>query len=294
MSTPLPLQAAPDLSSPLEQGFLLIEPATIGHEPFLQTLPMHACTPRVLAHREELMPRLVDLAALEPDVRAKASAVWRSECGREGPPVICGWLDSEADIDEVAAHIAQHLVGPGEDGKPVLWRHYDPRVLSLTLAIFDTPQRAALRGPIKQWQFAWAGHRWSIANLRAVPDDADRDAPGWPRPEQWLRINRSEAAARVVERLPAIAAEDAAHLPTELDRIFCEAERRGRLPGGIDVLADYAWHCLRYGRTFEDHPGLLDAWPALVQQETGWADVLNELMAEDFDTIKKAPRAQTT
>ena len=78
----------------------------------------------------------------------------------------------------------------GANGQPVFWRYYDPRVLSLTLAIFDTVQRQALLGPIKTWQFAWAGHRWQVPGPGVSSDTLDGYVPAWPRPEQWPGLVR--------------------------------------------------------------------------------------------------------
>jgi hypothetical protein len=154
-----------------------------------------------------------------------------AELHAERPPVVCAWLDSEATADVVSGHIGRALTGPGADGRSVFWRYYDPRVLALTVGVIDAEQRRALLGPIQAWQFAWAGHRWCIANDGAHPSLDDRP-PGWPRHEQWARINRSEAADRVLRQLPALSAEQAARLPVMLDQAFSELVQSG---DGMDV-----------------------------------------------------------
>jgi len=231
------MQAVPDFSGTLTRGFLLIEPTTLVHMPELAELDMRSCTPRVLAHREELMPQLIDLAALDDHARRVATDCWMMETRVERPPVVCAWLDSEADADAVSEHIARYLVGPGAHGEPVFWRYHDPRVLALTFAIFDPTQRQALLGPIKAWQFAWAGHRWSVNSAGAGAPDADRPL-GWPRPEQWTRIDRSEAADRVLRRLPAMTVEQTARLPAALDRVLSEVALCSDTKD-IDVLMEF-------------------------------------------------------
>ncbi|MDR8751149.1 hypothetical protein FEP95_05342 [Burkholderia multivorans] len=184
--------AAPPES--LTHGFLLIEPATLAHATALAAFDMRPCTPRILAHREELMPRLIDVAALNEAARITVTEAWEAEIVGQRPPVVCAWLDSDLDGDSLARHIARYLVGPGVDGKPVFWRFYDPRVLALTLAIFDPSQRQALLGPIQAWQFIWAGHRWAVSGPGIPTDVLEGNVPAWPRPDQWARINRSDAA----------------------------------------------------------------------------------------------------
>lgn len=220
------VQAAPEISEPLSRGYLLIEPATLAHAPDLAALNRRPCVPSALVHREELMPQLVDLTVLDDNARLRAAASWMAERHAEHPPVICAWLDSEAAADMVAEHIACALVGCGVDDQPVFWRYYDPRVLALTLAVFDPAQRQALLGPIRAWQFAWAGHHWSVASVDVKPALADRP-PGWPREAQWSRINRSAAADRVLRRLPSLSLGQAARLPAVLDRTFSELAGSG-------------------------------------------------------------------
>ncbi|MGN6083272.1 DUF4123 domain-containing protein [Trinickia sp.] len=248
-------------------------------------LDLHPCTPRVLAHREELMPRLVDVSSLDSDAQAAISAVLIRETSANRPPVCCAWLASEASIDDLAHHIARYLVGPGADGRPAFWRFYDPRVLALTLAAFDRVQRATLLGPVTDWQFAWVGHRWAVTGPGTPNDDSNGYMPAWPKPDQWSRISRSEAASRVIDRLPAMAPEKAARLPSELDRIFTAAAERGAMLD-TDALADYAWHCVRYGQAFEQHPIVLDAWPALSQGEMLWSDVQAQFTPNDFNALE--------
>lgn len=265
----------------------------MGHEPFLQALATYACTPRELAHREELMPKLIDVASLSPDAQAQVTEIWLDEAATTRPPVACAWIDCNASIDELARHIARYLVGPGENGRPVFWRYYDPRVLSLTLAVCDPAQRAALLGPAATWQFAWAGHRWAVAGPGKLEDEIDGHLSGWPRQDQWPRINRSEVAARVVDRLPLMPAEHAARVPAALDSIFSDVARRGG-PADADDLADYAWHCLHYGPAFEQCPALVDTWPALARGEIGWPDAKARIAAEGFMRSEKTSRSPQT
>jgi len=285
-----PMEAVPDASSPLTHGFLLIEPATLVHTPFLQTLSLHSCTPRVLAHREELMPKLLDVASLEPDAQAQVTDIWLEETETDRPPVVCAWIDSPLTMDELASHVKLYLVGPSANGNPVFWRYYDPRVLSLTLAVFDHAQRQALVRPATVWQFAWAGHRWNAAGPGAPADETQGYVPAWPRPDQWPRIDRSDIAIRVIDSLPTMPADEAVRLPAELDRILSGAASRGG-PTGADDLVDYARHCLQYGVAFEQHPKLIDAWPALARREMSWPEAKARLTPEDFKLLKNNQRS---
>ena len=243
-TSPSPMLLVPDHQEPMTTGFLLVDPATLAHVPDLAALDMHACTPRVLAHREELMPRLIDLAALDPEGQRIATERWQEETEVERPPAICAWLDSDVGADALAEHIARYLVGPGEGGQPVFWRYYDPRVLSLTLAVFDPAQRLALLGPVREWHFAWAGHRWRSTGPGAEFVPPDDQPSGWPRSGQWPRINRSDTADRICRRLPALSADQAAQLPAALDRVLCPADEQDAMTA--DALVEDAVQRLRH------------------------------------------------
>ncbi|POM19254.1 DUF4123 domain-containing protein [Burkholderia cepacia] len=236
-ATTLMLSVDESAAPPLTRGFLLIEPTMLIHAPDLAALDMRPCTPRVLAHREELMPHLIDLAALDAQSQDIAAAHWQDEVTTERPPVACAWLNTEASADTVVEHIARHLVGPGADGRPVFWRYYDPRVLSLALAILEPDQRRALLGPIDVWRFAWAGHRWSVdvPGAKVVPED---QSTGWPRPDQWPRLDRSEVAEQVRQRLPALTSNQATRLPAAIDQALHALADQD--VAGTDALVEHA------------------------------------------------------
>lgn len=238
-----PMQAVRDHWEPMTRGFLLVEPATLVHTPKLAALAMRACTPRVLAHREELMPRLIDLGALDPDEQLIATEHWQAEVSVERPPVVCGWIDSAVDADALVGHIAHYLIGPDVNGKPVFWRYYDPRVFVLALAVFSAEQQRALLGPIQAWRFPWASHVWSVAGPGVESNPTDQPL-GWPRSDQWSRINRSDAAEQVRLRLPPLPVQQAAQLPTVLDHLFHISAPYG---GPVDIdkpLVDQVWQRL--------------------------------------------------
>lgn len=283
------MRAVSDAPEPLTHGFLLIEPASLDRAPALKALDACACTPRVLAHREELMPRLIGVGALDESARTVVTDAWFAEIHTDKPPAICAWLDCDLDRETLARHIARYLVGPGVDGRPTLWRYYDPRVLSLVLAVVDPAQRQALLGPMRDWRFAWAGHRWNITGPGRIADLLDGHEPAWPRPEQWPRIDRSHAAVLLLDRLPALSAETAARLPAEFDRLFCDATRHNL--AHTDDLVDYAWHCLRYGEAFERHPTLTDARAALIDGQITWPAVVARFTPDDFRLLERASPA---
>ncbi|PCE26084.1 hypothetical protein BWP39_16295 [Paraburkholderia acidicola] len=275
------MQAAADPDGPFTHGYALIEPTTIGFAPYLRTLTLHSCTPLILAHRDELMPKLIDVASLEPDQQVALTELWREEPDPDRPPVVCAWIDSDWPLAELVRHIAHYLIGPGADGRPVLWRYYDPRVLSLALVVLKPSQRNALLQPMRTWQFAWGGHKWQIAGPALPVPEAGDPASGWPTPEQWVRIDRSEIVTKVLHRLPVLSPEEVRNLPGLLDRILADVAVRGGL-SNLDDLTDYSLCCLHYGQAFADHPKLQEVWPALARHEVSWAEAKTCLTDADY------------
>ncbi len=234
------------------------------------------------------MPRLINVAVLNEAAQIAVTEVWRKELVGERPPIICAWLDSNLDIDSLAQHISRYLVGPGEDGKPAFWRYYDPRVLALTLAVLDSAQRQALLGPIQTWQFSWAGHRWSVSGPGIATDILEGHVPAWPRLDQWPRINRSAAAAQVVNRLSDVPVQEAAPLPATLDRLFSDAAQFGITQA--DDLADYAWHCVNYGSAFQQHPILIGARSEIAEGRATWPEAVSRFTPDEFRQLEQTYR----
>ncbi|WDR90008.1 DUF4123 domain-containing protein [Burkholderia ambifaria] len=237
-----PMHIAADHSAMLTSGYLLVEPTTLGYVPDLAALDMHPCTPRALAHREELMPRLIDLGSLDTECRRIVTEHWHAEVDAERPPVVCAWIESSADVDAIATHIARYLVGPDASGQPVFWRHYDPRVFALVLAIFSADQRQALLGPVHTWRFPWAGHIWSIDGP-GVESDPTEQVLGWPRIDQWPRISRSEIVDRIRRRFSGFAVWQAARFPSMADGFLNSAAANGNHSAN-DELVESAWQYL--------------------------------------------------
>jgi len=229
----------------LTHGYLLIEPSTINYAPFLRSINMHPCIPHNLAHRSNLMPQMIDIAALTPSEQAQIFSLWKEELGVERPPVACAWIDTDATLDALSEHLARHLVGQHE-GKLLFWRYYDPRVFSLTLAVLTPEQREALLGPIRTWQFAWAGHRWSATGpaWHVSQHDKEHDS-AWPTQKQWERIERSEIITHTLIRLPPLSQKNAKCMPARLDRLLTQALNRGEA-NTPEELVHYAVHCVRH------------------------------------------------
>lgn len=74
------------------------------------------------------------------------------------------WLSSALALDDLANHLAGHLNGELADGKDVLIRYYDPRLLAAFLNHLDQKTKGALLGPICQW--AWWDRDLSVVTVQ--------------------------------------------------------------------------------------------------------------------------------
>lgn len=74
------------------------------------------------------------------------------------------WLSSPLAMDDLADHLAGHLNGELADGKDVLVRYYDPRLLAAFIAHLDEQTKTALLGPVCQW--AWWDRHLSLVTVK--------------------------------------------------------------------------------------------------------------------------------
>jgi hypothetical protein len=281
MNSPMRPWTAPQ--QPLSSGYLLLETTTLAYEPTIRSVPRTPCVHAALAHQGELMPALIDLAALDIQTQAELTQL-ACETQDGQPPVVCAWIESLADTQTLAEHIARYLVGPNAAGQTVFWRYYDPRVFSLALAVLTDQQRNALLGPATAWRFIWAGYHWQVSGPGEAAPALDGYTPAWPQPNQWSRIDRSELVTRIIWQLEPMSREQAAQLPSSIDRILTQGVEQAGL-AEPDQLVDYALHCLQYGRAFAQHPKLADVWPALAKKQMDWADAKARLSPTDYQAL---------
>jgi hypothetical protein len=281
------MRAAPAPQAPFSQGYVLIETATIGYAAGLETLPSVACAPAALSHRIELMPRLVNVSALSPEQQTEIAEVMRDELDGDRPPVICAWLQSCWPVDQLAEHVARYLVGPGANGTPVLWRYYDPRVISLATSVLEPAKLSALLGPVDTWTLPAVGRWWTISGDGREAPLLEGITPAWPTPAQWERIEYSDLAARAFARLSDQKYDfrDLSRLMGALCKSFDDAKQKAGI-SDPDALIDYAVHDMRYGRSFTEHKKLEQAWPAIRRGELTWPGALALLTSADFELLK--------
>lgn len=88
----------------------------------------------------EVAPYLAEVAAGSPLWDALLGEPWGDAWGV--------WLRSDAAFDAVRRHLRRFLRVQGEDGRRMLFRWYDPRVLRAYLPTCTDDERRAFHGPV--------------------------------------------------------------------------------------------------------------------------------------------------
>lgn len=250
------MRPMPPPSEPIRTGYLLVDASNLDDETFADNLPMLPCTPAVLSNSDQLMPRLIDVAALAPAQQDGLSDVLLRELSEQRQPAVCAWLDCAIDADALARHLSRYLVGPGPEGVQVFWRNFDPRVFSLTVALFSREQREALLGPVVEWRLPWCRRWWSVRGPGREADPLMGKTPAWPSAKQWAKLEYSDSIARVLATVQDARAPDdpltnAACL--RLQREIAASMQNASERLGLSDKDDLMEHALRHLREGEEH-----------------------------------------
>lgn len=253
-------------------GYLLLDAATVDASRFSLPLPMLRCTPPSLSAADALMPRLIELASLSPEQRDSLLAPLIAETAQQRPPVVCAWLDCPLPGEALARCIASGLIGM-ERGRRVMWRYFDPRVLSLAMHCLSQAQRQALLGPIAEWRFPWCGRWWSVRG--SGPGAPGDSAAAWPSEAQWNSLAHADILNTVLIQLqrqrPPLSDQQCLDYRDAIDRSLLYAKDTLRL-SDADDLGEYALLCALHGDALR-HRALDAAFTDLAQGRRQWSEV---------------------
>lgn len=121
-----------------------------------------ASVPSLLEKLEQWQPEFVCLyrGELKPDLAEVAPYLVRLESGTEIAEWILskGWGNhwgifaiAEADLQAMRQHLRRFLTVYDEDGKPLLFRFYDPRVMRVYLPTCNAEDLGAIFGPVASY-----------------------------------------------------------------------------------------------------------------------------------------------
>jgi hypothetical protein len=274
------------LPSVLDTGYLLLEPSNLPTEACEGLPEMRACVPSFLWKAQASMPRLLGLSNLAPAQREIVCRMLEYEESERHPPVVCAWLQSDGDIEELAKYVARNILGAGLDGQQVIWRYYDPRVFVLAAHLYTDEQRHALLGVIDTWMFRWRGQWWAVRPERPfVPSPYDLDR-AWPTAPQWELLSQSETFHRLYKRLSMIRSspheclDELAHSITAFNETA-----RYRHEGSVSDRAEFTFLSIRYRRAFRTYHRLISSWDRLHKKEITLKEMLAVLEPQDMDCL---------
>jgi hypothetical protein len=271
---------------PLDQGFALLEPSNWPHILEDGALSGTPCTPYGLEKIAHLMPQLIDLRKASASDRECLQDLCLDELNHVRPPFMCAWIVSEAKEAELAAQVAELLVG--FDGRRrVIWRYYDPRVMSLAYSVLTPSQRDALLYGIQRWVLPWSARWWSIDGHRGVSKHLERVNQGWPAPDQWKTIAHSGLVHRIhVEVCTSRNAspKDAPGIQMAIIAGMNEAANTLRLEDPAQQ-AEYARLLVLYGDKFRHHRLLGSLRTKLANGGLMWAEFQASVNEEELERL---------
>lgn len=108
---------------------------------------------------------------------APSSPLWDALLGEAWGDAWGVWLRSEAAFDDVRRHLRRFLRVQGEDGRRMLFRWYDPRVLRAYLPTCTDDERRVFHGPVRAFVVEDAAPRRALRFVpeRAVPSTSTLD-----------------------------------------------------------------------------------------------------------------------
>ena len=281
----------PTPNGPIRTGYMLVDPSNTDDETFFDTVPMLACIPAPLSRSAQLMPRIIEVAGLSPAQQGSLGEILLRELSGERPPAICAWLDAAVDARALVQHINRFLVGPGAHGTAVYWRYFDPRVFALVLQVFSREQVQALLGPITEWRMPWCQRFWKASDPGQGIEPLQGITPAWPNEQQWRSLEVSAQISSVMAKLLDLLTSTrpvshacCLYLFNKINAAMLDAQRGLHLHDH-DELMEFAFHSVRYGEQFRNHPKMVSQWAALARGKIGWNEMISQLDQSDYQSL---------
>lgn len=253
----------------VNSGYILIESAHLAPQKQLQTV---TCLPYDLTNMGDLMPVLIDIASLDIEHRREISEMLELQRLGLSPPIVCAILITDTEIKEVAEQIGKFLSAIDEEGTPVYWRFFDPRVFSLIWVTFSAEQRSVLLGSIQEWNFLWRGYWWSARNPQDGSDWNLRIEIGFPTDDQWPRIKLGRILDEVllkVEDELKFSQDDCLVFQNAAIARLLEASKKLQLHEPEELI-DYIFMGLKYSESFTSHSELTAALKEISSGKLRW------------------------
>jgi hypothetical protein len=279
-----------DPSAEITSGYLLVDTSNYPRSLDCEPLPICTCVPADLTNIVSLLPGVVDISVLDATQLKVVREILKMQKAGAHAWTICAVLTTDVGIEELSEHLGRLLSATDDDNRPVLWRFFDPRVFSLSIAIFDAEQRRALLGPIREWRFVWRRHWWMTAGHPGKWDRLFDTDIALPNKRQWQPLGLARLIDQVllqVERESPLTPADCLRIQQSASVYLAEASAELNL-SEPEELVDFAYMCVKYGYNFRFHPKLKQAKPDLVSGRLSWFSFRRSLDSADLHALEKS------
>ncbi|WP_426343949.1 DUF4123 domain-containing protein [Pseudoduganella sp. R-32] len=269
-----------------QQGFVLLEPSNRPHYIDDKSLAGIPCVPFGLEKIEHLMPQLIDLSTISESDGELLEDLCVAELEHARPPYVCAWISSELNGVDLAALVAERLVGRN-GGHRLIWRFYDPRVTSLACNVMTPEQRDALFQDIQSWVLPWSGQWWRIEGAQDHSSAYGIANQSWPTPDQWTTFSISEFIHRIHTEICAKRSIEPKAAPAVQQAVIRGMREAATNLGLVEPAqqAEYARLLVLFGDAFKFHRPLEGMREKLAKRHMQWSEFRILVDEEELDRL---------
>lgn len=172
-------------------------------------IPTVPVVPPALKSKARILPRLLDLALLDDELRGALLDRADDWDAHNDAPFFSLLLKSGAAAEHVAAHLSRQLIVRAPDGSDALLRWCDPKVFRHLCWLLTSDQMRTISGPVSVWTWRDSGVRWvsyDVTGTAAAVSRLRLDARQWAVVGRMGVLNRT--ALQVARNAPALGLDD--------------------------------------------------------------------------------------
>lgn len=245
----------------------------------------------------KLLPALLPLFQLSPEVKAECFAAVQAAYEAQKPLPIQTLLQSEADLPAMQHHWAKHLVMQSSSGKRALLRSYDPRVWVHLQWMLIPEQQQALYGPVTAWTIflPFQNREWISYSAPKEAPQASASFGGTPLvydDTTYSNIFDIQIINRVLNLQAKKTLEDLSKTAQHIHASIQQARQYGLQRQ--DEQQCFAEQALEHGASFHQHPIIQTLLQNYDREEQSYVDASALLTPEQWASIQRMPYTSST
>lgn len=236
--------------------------------------------PPALRKMPGLMPRLVDLSAMQAVHRAQVLAGLNQAVVDDEDFWLGLLLQSDRQVDAVAAHCRSRMIVDIDGQGPCFFRFFDPRVLAQLPWILDAAQLAWLCGPVQRCMFRLDGAWQAVDRPDAAPSPRLRLSA-----EQSFALIHMQALNEVLAGLETLAPDGRVALGQAVMGHFRAARDLGLK--SLEERKAFARHGLEVHPAFHRHERVRACLAAMQPEDDyPYLAAVQDLSDEDWAAVR--------